>query len=79
MPVPWGAAAGQLASADEEMVAEMRRGIGEMTGLYAESAEPGWLAVSCETPTMAAWMCAVIILENVTARVDDDRLLRPTQ
>jgi sirohydrochlorin cobaltochelatase len=59
------------------MVTEMRRGIWETTGLYAESAGPGWLAVTCESPTMAAWMCAAIILENVAARVDDDRLLLP--
>jgi hypothetical protein len=71
------APAGRLASSDREMLAEMRRGIWETTGLYAESAEPGWLAVTCESPTMAAWMCAAIILENVTARVDDDRLLLP--
>src|SRR5262249_46591181 len=62
------APAGQLASSDVEMLVEMRRGIRETTGLYAESAEPGWLAVTCESPTMAAWMCAAIILENVTAR-----------
>ena len=71
------APAGQLAGTDREMLAEMRRGIRETTGLYAESVESGWLAVTCESPTMAAWMCAAIILENVTARVDDDRLLLP--
>jgi hypothetical protein len=71
------APAGQIASSNGEMLAEMRRGIWETTGLYAESAEPGWLTVTCESPTMAAWMCAAIILENVTARVDDDRLLVP--
>jgi sirohydrochlorin cobaltochelatase len=71
------APAGQAPRSDDEMLAEMRRGISETTGLYAESAEPGWLAVTCESPTMAAWMCAAIILENVAARVDDDRLLLP--
>jgi hypothetical protein len=71
------APAGQATSADGEMLAEMRRGIGETTGLYAESIEPGWLAVTCESLTMAAWMCAAIILENVAARVDEDRLLLP--
>jgi sirohydrochlorin cobaltochelatase len=70
---PSGAAAGS----DGTMLAEMRRGIWETTGLYAESGEPGWLAVTCDTPTMAAWMCAAIILENVDARVDDDRLMLP--
>ena len=68
---------GHAAESDRAMLAEMRRGIQETTGLYAESAEPGWLAVTCESPRMAAWMCAAIILENVAARVDDERLLVP--
>jgi hypothetical protein len=66
-----------VAGSDTEMLAEMRRGIWETTGLYAEPAAAGWLAVTCESPTMAAWLCAAIILENVDARVDDDRLLLP--
>jgi sirohydrochlorin cobaltochelatase len=70
---PHGAATGS----DGAMLAEMRRGIWETTGLYAESGEPGWLAITCESPTMAAWMCAAIILENVDARVDEDRLMLP--
>ena len=65
------------APSDADMLAEMRRGIWETTGLYAEAAAPGWLAVTCESPTMAAWLCAAIILENVDARVEDDRLLLP--
>ena len=65
------------ASSDDAMVAEMRRGIWETTGLYAEPAAPGWLAVTCDSPTMAAWLCAATILENVEARVDEDRLLLP--
>jgi sirohydrochlorin cobaltochelatase len=74
---PLRASPGGTAESDGEMLAEMRRGIWETTGLYAETAEPGWIAVTCDSPTMAAWMCAVIILENVAARVDDDRLLLP--
>jgi len=62
---------------DDDMLAEMRRGIWETTGLYAEPAAPGWLAITCDSPTMAAWLCAAIILENVDARVEDDRLLLP--
>ncbi len=65
------------ADSDAEMLAEMRRGIWETTGLYTESVEPGWISITCDTPTMAAWMCAAIILENVGARVDDDRLVLP--
>ena len=68
---------GPAADSGREMLAEMQRGIWETTGLYAESIEPGWLAVTCESPTMAAWMCAAIILENVDARMEDDRLILP--
>jgi sirohydrochlorin cobaltochelatase len=65
------------AASDGEMLTEMKRGIWETTGLYAESTEPGWLAITCDSPAMAAWLCAAIILENVHARVDEDRLLVP--
>jgi hypothetical protein len=65
------------ARTDDDMLAEMRRGIWETTGLYAESITPGWLTITCDSPTMAAWLCAAIILENVDARVEEDRLLLP--
>ena len=71
------APAGAPAADDAEMLAEMRRGIWETTGLYAEPTASGWLAVTCDSPTMAAWLCAAIILENVDARVEEDRLLLP--
>jgi sirohydrochlorin cobaltochelatase len=56
---------------------ELRRGIWETTGLFAEPADPGWLAVTCDSPRMAAWLCASIILENVEARCEDERLYLP--
>jgi hypothetical protein len=62
---------------DDDVLAEMRRGIWETTRLYAEPGAPGWLAITCDSPTMAAWLCAAIILENVDARVEEDRLLLP--
>ncbi len=62
-----------------DAIAEIRRGIWETTNLYSEPAEPGWLAVSCSSRKMAAWLCAAIILENVDARCDEDRLLVPAQ
>jgi len=68
---------GAAPPSDGEMLVEMRRGIWETTGLYAEPAAPGWLAVTCDSPRMAAWLCAAIILENVEARLEDDRLLLP--
>jgi len=58
-------------------IAEIRRGIWETTGLYAEPAEPGWIAVTCHSRKMAAWLCATIILENVDARCEDERLFLP--
>jgi hypothetical protein len=69
--------AGAAPAIADEMLAELRRGIWETTRLYAEAAGPGWLAVTCDSPTMAAWLCATIILENVDARLDEDRLLLP--
>ncbi len=71
------ATAASAADSNGEMLAEMRRGIWETTGLYTEPGAAGWLSITCDSPTMAAWMCAAIILENVGARVDDDRLLLP--
>jgi len=59
------------------MVAEMRRGIWETTGLFAEPQSPGWIAVSCQSRAMAEWIGAAIVLENVAARVEDDRVLLP--
>lgn len=58
-------------------IAEIQRGIEETTGLATASAEPGWLAIACESPRMAAWLCATIILENVDARVTGETLLVP--
>ena len=63
------------AVSDPAMIAEMRRGIWETTGLYAETVAPGWLGVTCESPAMAAWLAEAIVLENVEARAEDDRLL----
>jgi sirohydrochlorin cobaltochelatase len=60
-----------------DAVAEIRRGIEETTGLPTSPAEPGWIAVACESPRMAAWLCATIILENVDARARGETLLVP--
>lgn len=65
------------AFAQSEAFQEIRRGIWETTGLYAEPAQPGWIAVSCTSLKMAAWLCASIILENVYARCEDERLFLP--
>ena len=70
-------ACGPVASPSPEMLTELQRGVLETTGLAAEPAEPGWIAVLCESRRMAAWLCAAIIVENVDARVDGRRLLLP--
>jgi len=64
-------------SSDPEMLREMRRGILETTGLIVEEASTGWLAVTCDSPEMAEWLRAAIVLENVAARADGCRLLLP--
>jgi hypothetical protein len=74
-PVEVGATAEDFTRS--EALQEIRRGIWETTGLYAEPAEPGWIAVTCHSPKMAAWLCASIILENVYARCEDERLYLP--
>jgi len=73
-PEPSGATA---AASSPEILAELQRGILETTGLTAEPGDPGWIAIACESPRMAAWLCATIILENVEARLDGSHLLLP--
>jgi sirohydrochlorin cobaltochelatase len=67
--------AAEDATPDPAMLAEIRRGIWETTGLFAEVAAPGWLGVTCDSPAMAAWLAEAIAHENVEARADHDRLL----
>jgi sirohydrochlorin cobaltochelatase len=72
-----GPEGGRAAAAPPEVLAELERGIRETTGLDAEPAGPGWIAIPCESRSMAAWLCAAIVLENVDARVEGTRLLLP--
>ncbi len=70
----------RAAGSAPEIAAELRRGIEETTGLAAEPAgpaDPGWVAITCASARMAAWLCATIILENVDARAEGRRLLVP--
>jgi hypothetical protein len=68
---------GPASDSSPDMLAELERGILETTGLEAVPAGPGLLAVRCDSPRMAAWLCAAIILENVDARTEGERLLLP--
>src|SRR6266850_1644471 len=65
------------AASSPEISAELQRGIEETTGLATDPAERGWIAITCASTRMAAWLCATIILENVDARVEGTRLLVP--
>jgi sirohydrochlorin cobaltochelatase len=58
-------------------VEEIQRGIVETTGLVSAPTDDGWLAVTCDSPKMAAWLCATIILENVDARCEGTLLFVP--
>lgn len=60
-----------------ETVLELKRGIWETTGLFAEPAQDGWMSITCNSRKMAAWMCAAIIIENIEARCDEERLYVP--
>jgi sirohydrochlorin cobaltochelatase len=60
-----------------DAIIEIRRGIFETTGLFSEPSPPSWMAVTCNSKRMAAWMCAAIILENVDARCEDEVLYVP--
>jgi sirohydrochlorin cobaltochelatase len=62
-----------------DAIDEIKRGIYETTGLLSSTAEAGWLAVHCDSTKMAAWLSAVIILENVDARCEGETLLVPAR
>ena len=62
---------------EDDMIAEIQRGIRETTGLTAEPSAGGWLSIRCDNRKMAAWLCATIILENVEARCEGDVLFVP--
>ena len=75
-PVMAGEAEGDAMILNDSIM-EIRRGIFETTGLFSEPAPPNWMAVTCHSRRMAAWMCAAIILENVDARCEDEVLYIP--
>ncbi|MEO8285086.1 MAG: hypothetical protein ABI670_01465 [Chloroflexota bacterium] len=58
-------------------VAEIARGIGEVSGLEAYPAKPGWLAVRCASPGMARWLQEAILEENVNAASEGALLFVP--
>lgn len=59
------------------VIAEVVRGVTAVSGLAAEAAAPGWVAVHCASPGMARWLADAIVEENVQARSEGTRLLIP--
>jgi len=58
-------------------VAEIIHGVTAVSGLTAVPSTTGWIAVHCPSASMAAWLCAAILQENVAARVDGSILFIP--
>jgi sirohydrochlorin cobaltochelatase len=58
-------------------VAEIVRGIAEVSGLPAAAAAPGWVSVRCASPAMARWLSEAIACENVAARHEGALLFVP--
>ena len=59
------------------VVAEITRGIWEVSALEATAGESGWLAVRCDSSSMARWLSEAIVAELVEARSDGALLLVP--
>lgn len=58
-------------------VAEIARGVLEVSGLTAVPAEPGWLQIECQSEGQARWLAQAIEEENVQARHEGIWLLVP--
>ena len=61
----------------EEVVAELVRGIWEVSGLMAQPHSPGWLVIACPEAGMAGWLAEAIVTENVEAKAVGRQLLLP--
>lgn len=75
LPAP--ADADPTSSQYQAVVAELTRGIKEVSDLDAAPDAPGWLAVRCPSPAMALWLADAVKEENVEARHMDAKLLVP--
>ena len=52
-----------------EVVEEICRGVGLVTGLWVEDSEDaGWVRMYCTSAAMAGWLARAIVMENVSAR-----------
>jgi sirohydrochlorin cobaltochelatase len=63
---------------DEQVLAELERGIGLVTGLpVVSSKSPGWVGLDCDSEEMALWLLRAIVVENVCARREGKILFLP--
>ena len=61
-----------------EVVDEICRGITMVTDLDARAAtQPGWIRARCLSEGMAGWLLRAITMENVSVRLDGDKLYLP--
>lgn len=58
-------------------MAEIIRGVREVSGLEAHSSSPGWIGIRCESDGHARWLSTAIREENVQARADNTLLFVP--
>jgi sirohydrochlorin cobaltochelatase len=76
-PVSPEAAAANPA-AYETVLAEIERGIRQVSGLpVVRSQAPGWVGVQCTSEEMALWLLRAIVVENVTVRREGAVLYLP--
>ena len=62
----------------EQVVAELERGLTQVTGLPSvRSTVPGWVGLECPSEDMALWLLRAIVVENVTVRREDQTLWFP--
>lgn len=58
-------------------VAEITRGIRLVSGLAAQAAEPGWIAVECGQASKSRWLSEQIVQENVASFYRGSQLFVP--
>lgn len=62
----------------EQVVAEIQRGLTQVTGLSTvRSLVPGWVGLECTNEEMALWLLRAIVVENVTVRRENRTLWFP--
>lgn len=62
----------------EQVLRELERGIGMVTGLKVIRSEtPGWIGMVCDSEEMALWLLRAIVVENISVRREGNTLFFP--